>query len=119
MLSDYVADQKMTQVLCVNGFDYAITVDKHLITERQQVARSLKQLKTLDHWTQTKLESLSQNFKIKYHRKGEVIYEEGADVNNIILVRQGKLRLQKNLTFVKQNVYPEPHKPGMRQMWNL
>ena len=73
----------------------------------------------MDHWTQNKFESLSQNFKIKYHRKGEVIFDEGADVNSIILVRQGKLRLQKNLTFVKQNVYPEPHKPGMRQMWSL
>ena len=47
-----------------------------------------------------------------------MIYEKGNDVNNVILVRQGKLRLQKNMTFVKQNVTPVASRLGRRQQWN-
>ena len=59
LLSDYVAESKSAQVLCLSGFDYMITVDKHIVRERSLVAQALTKLKSFEGWTQTKFESFS------------------------------------------------------------
>lgn len=70
------------------------------------MAESLGQLKSFESWTQTKFDSFSQNFRIKRFRKNEVVLEKGSEVEDIVLIRSGKLRLEKNLTFTKQNIWP-------------
>ena len=73
LAQDYVADSPSVQLLCINGFDYQIAIDKHMIRERQLVAQSLATLSAFEHWGQTKFDSVSNCFRIKRHQKGEVI----------------------------------------------
>ena len=77
LLSDYVVDSPTAQILCISSFDYLITVDKHLVRERSLAAQALTKLSSFENWTQTKFESFSQQFRIKRHKKGELILEKG------------------------------------------
>ena len=85
-------------------------MDKHIVRDRNAVAQALTSLKTFETWTQTKFESFSQHFRIKRHRKGEIILEKGSDIEDILMVQKGRLRLQKNLTFTNQNIWPSTEK---------
>ena len=111
LLNDFVADSPTSsegdvKVLCIPAFDYQITIDKHLIREKALVAESLSTLKSFEQWTQAKFDSFSQNFRIKRYNKGEIILDKGQEVNDVLLIRSGKLRLEKNLTMMKQNIWP-------------
>ena len=67
LTSDFVADSEDTRVLCFNGFDYQIAVDKLRAQERRDLAVELQRLKSLEHWDQAKFESFSSLFKSKRH----------------------------------------------------
>ena len=41
--------------------------------------------------------------------KDEVILENGKEVEHVILVKKGRLRLRKILSFTQQNIIPAPH----------
>ena len=86
-------------------------MDKHSTRESGMVADTLRNLKTFEHWPQTKFESFSQHFVVERFKKDEVVMENMTDFEKVILVRKGMLRLKKNLTFAKQNIWPIPHNP--------
>lgn len=69
-------------------------------------------LKTLEHWPQTKFESFSHHFTVERFNKDEVLLENMTDVEKVILVRKGNLRLKKQLTLASQNIWPIPHDPN-------
>lgn len=63
-------------------------------------------MKTFEHWSQGKVENLTQHFSIKRHRKGEIVLENGQDIEEVIFVRQGKIRLQKLMISQEHNIHP-------------
>ena len=109
---DYIAAQNGTQVLCINGFDYFIAYDKYLVQEAKILAKLLEKVLALENWGTAKFDSFSLCFKPRRHLKDDVVLENGSDVDQIIYVRKGKLRLQKNMTYALQNVWPNNEKNG-------
>lgn len=109
---DYVAVSDDTKVLCINGFDYFIAHDKFLAIEAKHVTQTIKGMESLEGWIQAKFDSVGQSFKVKRHQKDELVLECDKQIEKIILVRQGRLRLRKNLTITKQNVWPSKNQDG-------
>lgn len=106
LAQDYVADKPGTQLLVINGFDYQIIVDKHTVLETKLVAAMLQSMNSFSHWNQSKIDTLSHCFKVKRRNKGHLVIEKGNEIENIILVRKGRLRLVKSLTFTNSNIHP-------------
>ena len=63
-------------------------------------------MKALEKWNLHKFETVSQTFKVKRHLKDDVVIESGKEVEQVIMVRKGSLRLRKNFTLTKNNVWP-------------
>ena len=47
-----------------------------------------------------------ENFKVKVFQKEAVILEDEGSVDDIIFVKKGSLRVDKQLTFESQNIMP-------------
>lgn len=56
-------------------------------------------MKSFELWNASKAENLCQNFHIKRHKKGEIVMDRGKEVDDVIFVKKGSVRLEKTMTF--------------------
>ena len=80
LTTDFVCESENCKVLSLIGFDYFIRHDKQLVLDKQNVADTISKMEALHDWSNNKVDSFSQNFRVIHHKKGEVILEKGTDV---------------------------------------
>ena len=90
----------------MNGFDYFLAYDKYYAQEAKIIKQTLQKMISLQNWSQTKFENFSQSFKPKQFFKDQVVVEDGQNIEKIILITKGRLRLQKKLTYKLENIWP-------------
>ena len=107
MSNDYICESESCKVLFITVSEYFMTYDRFMIQEKQKIANLIhEKFRTFSAWSQPKMSTWCENFRVKVFQEGATILEDEASVDDIIFVKKGSLRVDKQLTFESQNIMP-------------
>ena len=106
---NFICWSEQLLLISMSRTEYSWMQERERITQLRESSVAFAQMPCMKRLSAPKLANLCANMKIKFFDKDAVVKEKFDDNKYLLIVREGKLRLDMIITFENTNAWPVTH----------